>query len=56
MKTINADELMDRLRIAVSCDDCPRYDNGFCKGHLQWVCKRILECMMSGPDDESGTD
>ena len=40
MRLINADALMDDLRIYDDCDVCPRYKNG-CKGHLQWLCKRI---------------
>lgn len=40
MRLINADALLEDLRIHEDCDVCPRYENG-CKGHLQWLCKRI---------------
>lgn len=42
-RTINADDLMDALRIGTDCETCPRYDGLVCKGHLSWVCKRIRE-------------
>lgn len=40
-------QLMDDLNIAEECEKCPRWD-GRCKGHLQWLCRKIREAM----DDE----
>ena len=45
MRLVDADELMAKLRISENCDSCPRYENGRCKGHLSWVCKRINETL-----------
>lgn len=43
MRTINADDLMERLRITDNCETCPRGTDGYCKGHLQWLCKAIID-------------
>ena len=41
---IDTAELMERLRIADSCENCPRHEDGYCKGHLSWLCKAVVEC------------
>ena len=41
---VDVDKLLKELRLSDDCDDCPRCVNGECKGHLSWLCKKIVAC------------
>ena len=41
---VDVERLLEELRIATECDNCPRHEEGYCKGHLQWLCRRIAKC------------
>ena len=38
---IEVKELLEELRIDTDCERCPRCEDGNCKGHLQWLCRKI---------------
>ena len=40
---IESNDLKRLLRIGDSCEECPRWGGSDCKGHLQWLCRRIAE-------------
>ena len=51
-KLIDVDQLMISLGVAEKCSDCPRNDDGRCKGHLQWMCRRLREADVVWPKNE----